>query len=182
MRNTILFVVFFAAFSLYAQSPTSQGSITLNGNLSFSSQSYEDRNDNRNALLLNPQAGYFFVDNFSVGLSLNFQYLSFGNNDATSWGIGPNLRYYFNTESIKPFVSVSYAYMQGGIFGSNYDRTGNGFTFAGGLDYFIVKNVAIETTVSYQIENLELPGELYSNTSKTNTTIQFAVGINFFLY
>lgn len=182
MKSLIITLVLFTSAAVFAQSPFSEGTINLNGNLSFTSQSYENSDNTRNTFMLNPQAGYFIIGNFSLGLSVNLNYITLGNDDVTTWGVGPRARYYFDAQNVKPFVSVGYSYAKHATGNSNYDRTGSSFTFAGGLDYFIVKNVAIETMLSYRIQNTELPDDLYSDSSETSSIIQFAVGINFFLY
>ncbi|MBU0558452.1 MAG: outer membrane beta-barrel protein [Bacteroidota bacterium] len=185
MKSKLLSVFLFLSVSVIAQSPISQGTINLNGNLSFSSQSYEEGDDNRNNLSLNPQVGYFFFDNISFGLSLSYNRISLGSVSNTNWGIGPSIRYYFEVEKVKPFVSIGYLYTE--TFNSSNDDKwkGNQFNFTGGIDYFITKNVALESTISYNINNDKLPESykgLYKSLDQKSNTFQVGVGINFFIY
>ena len=184
MKTTIFFALCISV-SLFAQSPTSKGTINLNGNLSFSSQSYEEGNDNTNVLTLNPQVGVFLIDNLSLGLSLSYDRISLGSSSNTNWGIGPNLRYYFNSENVKPFLSIGYSYTE--TFTSlNDDKwKGHQFILGGGLDYFIARNVALETTVSYKFNTVTIPesyNAFYRNLEQKSKTFLIGIGINFFLY
>lgn len=116
------FSIFFlcaTASIAHAQSPIKAGTVALGGSINYSHSgnevssntgyrngSYSSSTSN-NTLSLSPEASYFVVDNLSVGLSLNYsiQELSFssspnsssGNNyrgDATSFRVGPFVRYY----------------------------------------------------------------------------------------
>lgn len=185
MKSVTLFFVLFLSVSVMAQSPISKGTINLNGNLSFSSQSFEEGNENRNVLILNPHIGYFFADNISFGLSLSYNRISLGSASNTNWGIGPNLRYYFALENVKPFVSIGYLYTE--TFNSSNDDKwkGSQFRITGGLDYFITKNVALESTISYNFNNDKLPDSykgMYKSLDQKSNTFQIGVGINFFIY
>ena len=186
MKSTTLLFVLFLSAAVLAQSPISKGTINLNGNLSFSSQSYEEGDVNRNVLTLNPYIGYFFADNFSFGLSLSYNRISLGSASVTDWGIGPNLRYYFEVENVKPFISAGYSYTKT-FFSSNDDETRHGsqISIAAGVDYFITNNVAIESIVSYNFNNDRLPDSskgMYKSLDQKSNTFQIGVGINFFIY
>jgi hypothetical protein len=43
---------------------------------------------------------------------LNYQNISFGSSDNSSWGIGPSARYYFDVQGIKPFLGLGYSFAQ----------------------------------------------------------------------
>lgn len=185
MKFMLISVILFLSVSILAQSPIAKGTINLNGSLSFSSQSYEEGNDNRNILTLNPQIGYFFFDNISFGLLLSYNRISLGSFSNTNWGIGPSIRYYFEVEKVKPFVSIGYLYTET-LNSSNDDKwKGNQFSFTGGIDYFITNNVALESSISYSINNDKLPESykgLYNSLDQKSNTFQVGVGINFFIY
>ncbi len=180
---TLLSIIIFSSFS-FSQTPISKGTLSLNGNLSFSSQTYKDFNDNRNVLTLNPQIGYFLFPNFSLGASFQYNRTSNSNSSTTNWGIGPSFRYYFNSKNIIPFLSLGYLYAESKISFNNLTTTGHSFIFSGGLDYFITKNVAMETVVSYSINNKRLSDSysafVQSSVLKSHT-FNIGIGINLFL-
>jgi hypothetical protein len=187
MKASIAFLTLFLTTSIFAQSPIQKGTINLNGNISFSSQSYGDMDDGRNllllnsddreVLLLNPQVGYFFIDNISLSLSLDYSRYSQGGVTNTNWAIGPSIRYYFDLEEIIPFLSISYSYTE--EFNSyDYKVIGSQFGITGGSDLFITRNVALETTISYLFNNDRLPESL----DQKSNTILIGIGINIFIY
>ncbi len=185
MKSAVLFVFLLLSVSIMAQSPISKGTFNLNGNLSFSSQSYDEGDVNRNVLSLNPQVGYFFYDNISLSLSMNYDRISLGDASNTNWGIGPNLRYYFDLEKVKPFFSLGYFYTETTTSGNDNKWKGSQLSFGCGLDYFISKNVALESIVSYNINNDTLPDSyksLYKSLEQKSYIFKIGVGINFFLY
>ena len=101
----------------HAQSPIKAGTVALGGSINYS-HSGDEVNSNtgyrngsysssysNNILSLSPEASYFVSDNLSVGLSLNYsiQEISFSSSpnsggtsyrDATSFRVGPFVRYY----------------------------------------------------------------------------------------
>lgn len=180
---TFLFVLFMS-FSMLAQSPISKGTINLNGNLSFSSQSYENSDPTLSILSINPQASYFLVDNLSLGLAVNYERRSIGAS-STNYGIGPNLRYYFILEKFYPFISLGYSYTKS--FNSSNDDmfNGNQYIISGGVAYFLTKSVALETAISYRIDRKTLPDSYksyYKDLDIKSNIIMFGVGINIFIY
>lgn len=178
-------IVFLFSISLAAQSSLEKGTFSLNGSLSYSSQSYDGADDSRNILMLNPQAGYFIVENFSLGLSLSYVNYSLGSSSSTEWGIGPNLRYYLASEKVKPFFSLGYGCTKSSNSSSDDKWIGTQLILTAGLDYFIVKNVAIETTISYSFNNEKLPDSYKSyvkSLDQKSTTFLIGIGFNYFLY
>lgn len=185
MKLRSVFIVFLFSTSLIAQTPMEKGTISLNGSLSFSSQSYDGSNDNRNILMLNPQAGYFIAENFSLGLSLSYVNYSLGSTSSTEWGIGPSLRYYLTSEKVKPFFSLGYGYTKSSSSSNDDKWIGTQFIITAGLDYFIIKNVALETIASYSFNNEKLPDSyksFYKNIDQKSKTFMIGVGLNYFIY
>jgi len=181
---SVLFVMFTSG-AIIAQSATSKGSITIDGSLTISSQSYEDASDALTIFSLNPQAGYFFADNASFGLSLSYNHISLGGTSNTLIGIGPSFRYYFDEGKFKPFLSVGYLYTRTSN-SSNDDKTeGTQYTFATGIDYFIIPSVALESTLNYRINREKLPDRYkpyYKTLIQKSTILELGVGINIFLF
>lgn len=181
--KTVILVLLFTSIS-FSQSPTSQGTINLNGTLSFSTQYSNDINDGRSILSINPQIGYFIIDNLSGGVSLNFNRISVSWNKLTDWSIGPAARYYFPLEQLYPFIGVGFNYFES--FNANSDDLikGNSIVFSLGLDHFLTTNVAIETVLNYSIEATTYPPStiFYVNRTAKRNLFFIGVGINFFLF
>jgi long-subunit fatty acid transport protein len=101
----------------HAQSAIKAGTVALGGSINYSHSSDEVNSNSgyrngsysssysNNSLSLSPEASYFVADNLSVGLSLNYsiQEISLSSSpnssstsyrDATSFRIGPFVRYY----------------------------------------------------------------------------------------
>lgn len=185
MKLVSVFFVFLFSVSVTAQTPMEKGTISLNGSLSYSSQSYEGSDDNRNILMLNPQAGYFIAENFSLGLSLSYINYSLGSASSTEWGIGPNLRYYLPAEKVKPFFSLGYGYTKSSNSTNDDKWIGTQFIITAGLDYFMTENVALETIMSYSFNNERLPDSyksFYKNLDQKSTTLLIGIGLNYFIY
>lgn len=185
MKSLVIVFVLLMSVSVMAQSPISKGTINLNGNLSFSSQSFENGYGTQNVISLNPQVGYFFVDNISFGLSLSYNRFSVSGASNSDLGIGSSIRYYFALQNVKPFISLGYFYTQSSNSSNDDKLKGNQFSITGGLDYFITKNVAIESIISYDFKNQKLPDSyraFYKDIEIKSNTIKVGIGINFFIY
>lgn len=184
MKSFVVAFLILCCTTVYAQSPVSQGSVNLNGSLSYSSQSYDNGNPTLKTLSINPQASYFIIDNLSLGLSVNYERISIGAS-STNYGIGPSLRYYFDCGKLYPFLSAGYSFTKS--FNSiNDDVTkGNQYILQAGACYFITKSVALEASVSYKREHKTLPDSYsayYRDLEPKSNIILFGVGINFFLF
>ncbi len=160
MKANIFSLLLFILFTVLTEQTNTQNilpakTINLNGSLSFSTESSNDGCDRGNVLSLNPQFGYFFIDNLS--LSVNFDRISVGGVSSTNWGIGPSLRYYLPLDKAIPFLSLGYNYTRSSYSSLNNNITGNAFLISGGVDYFLAKNAAIETIITYSHTNLNLP-------------------------
>ncbi len=167
----------------FAQGPIKQGTFNLGGTLSFSSQSSDEDYNDFETILLNPQVGYFFVNNFSLGLSIIYQKVSVDENSESDWGIGPNARYYFVFDKVNPFLGIGYSYAETSRGSSNYKITSDKIIFNGGLEIFITNSVAIETLLSYMINEIKYPEANLSGKDLIlkSKTIYFGVGLNIFI-
>jgi len=118
MKKSFSIVLLCATASIaHAQSPIKAGTVALGGSINYSHNSDEVSSNtgyrngsysssySNNILSLSPEASYFVSDNLSVGLSLNYsiQEISFSSSpnsggtsyrDATSFRVGPFVRYY----------------------------------------------------------------------------------------
>ena len=111
MKKLIFLIVSIFIFnSLFAQNFIAKSSVSLGGGLFFSSTSSDDSDQKTNLIFLNPQFDYFFIKNFSVGLTFDYSRTSYGDFNQTIWGVGPAARYYISTSNILPFIGISYSF------------------------------------------------------------------------
>ncbi len=180
MKSILLLALFFLFTSvLLPQSNIPQGTLNLAGSLSFSTTSSDGLDDNLNQLLLSPQVGYFFIDNVSLSLLIQYASNSRGDYSNTQWGLGPSLRYYLPLDKVYPFLELSYLYSKY-IEIEDYVRNENIYIISGGLDYFLNENVAIESNLSYTFENFKLP-EIYEDRDQIQNTFRIGIGLNIFI-
>ena len=177
----VLLLVFINSL-VNGQSPVSKGSLTIGGNISFSSQSFDKISNNSTVFTFNPQVGYFFIDNFYSAISINYDHYSSGGSSSNKLGIGPAVRYYFDLEKIKPFAGLGFTYYEQSNSGSNNKITTTEFKLTGGVDFFLTNYFALETSINYSFINYNLPSGFYLNNSDQSKLFQIAVGVNYFIY
>ena len=192
MLRYVFIIVIIVSKSLLAESPIKNGMINFSGNLSYMNEKTEDPDNYRHHLILNPQFGYFVLNNLSINLSADYSYESFLDYSITEYGIGPALRYYINFDKVNPFVSVGYLFTEKiDLYESRreFDFPGQSMTISTGIDYFVTNSVALETIVRYRIITKEEPAytisadspyhEVFSSRNYNSFLIGF--GINVFL-
>jgi len=160
-KITGLTFLFFFIFKAHSQ--ITKGNCMVGGNGNFSSSHYRGDvtvNQNKTTIAVEPKIGYFIIDKFSTGLLLRYS-----NNrtespgtpnsqqNVSSFGIGPYLRYYFlqSGQMANVFVETSYQYgtskTNTGYGISNYKI--NSFSFSGGPVIYFNTTVGLEFTVGY---------------------------------
>lgn len=143
MKKIILFCsVLLAGTPLLAQ--TEQRDWLVGGNFAL--------NTSRNTTIsLSPSAGYFFLNNFAAGGTLQLSYNKSGDNKTTVFGFGPFARYYFGKKELKPFIATEYIFTSNKFDNPSFTSTVNGadFFIGPGLAAFVNEHVAIETLVGY---------------------------------
>ncbi len=177
----VLVVVFFQTV-ISAQSPIGKGSVTLGGSISYSSQSYEKLEDNTTVFTFNPQAGYFFVDNFYTAISIKYERYSMGKSNSTSLGLGPAIRYYFDLEKIKPFAGLAYSYNEQTYSSTNDKIKSTELKLTGGINFFVTNYFALEASINYSFIDYTLPSGMYFYDKSKSNVFQIAVGVNYFIY
>jgi hypothetical protein len=161
-----------------------QGMLTIGGNLSFSTQSFEASNDDRTIINFNPSVSYFFFRKLSAGLSADFSNISTGGSSVTDWGIGPSLRYYLNVKKFAPFAGAGLSYGSNTSSVSNDKYTTQKIILTAGADYFVVKNVAIEMTINYMFIKEKYPerfSEFLPRLEYSSRQAVIALGVNIFI-
>jgi len=151
----LLFSVSFYSTS-FAQDALKKGVYSLSGSVTLSSSTNESKYDETKSLdvFVTPALTYFFIDNFSAGVSFAFGYseLTFKDklHETTYFhrpiSIGATARYYFPAEKLIPFVEAGYRYSNSL---SGYEDM-NTATIAAGINYFLSKSVALEPYIEYR--------------------------------
>lgn len=132
---------------------------------------------------INPDVGYFIVDNLSIGLEVPLWFAraddaAFTSITSSSIGTLPSIRYYLGlTNSVNVLLNA-----YGGIsFGKT--KYGNGLetskrnygTLGGraGLAFFLNKTIALETTLNYQ--NVRRESSISSGDNQLSFTVGFQI-------
>jgi hypothetical protein len=179
MKTYLLVFLFFCSLLGFGQSVLDKGNYQLAGGVSFNvTKSKNDSFNDKSAMFeFAPQYSYFVVNNLMVGALVSFKYSTYEWLDSTmdkfvrrSVGFGPNIKYYFRSEKIIPFVSSSAIYEK--YFKS--DEYGYTVDFSAGFDMFLAKSVAIEPFVSYNFNNNYDP-------ISSQTIFSFGVRFNYFI-
>ncbi len=163
-----------AAYIVNAQ--TNQGDWLVGGNLNLNTAK------KNSTFSINPNAGYFFANNFVAGAQIGFENSSFGDTKTTAFSIGPFARYYFNLkdDKFKPFANAGIGFLTEKTktnVNSNTSvvvkNTGVNALLGLGGAYFINSNVALEALAGYTYNKFE-------NTPATNG-FAFRVGFQIHL-
>lgn len=162
-KITILTFAIFATLGAYAQ--YNQGRMLVGGSLGFSAQTEKTKYDGNTqtdgkwtSFSLEPQFGYFVIDNLAVGASLDLG-LSKWKDEAdsdddysvTSFEFTPTVRYYLPQniffQGQVGVGTAKYKYGSGNIDEDKYSTLS--FALAAGYAYFLTDNVAIEPMIGY---------------------------------
>ncbi len=176
----ILFFIVSFNSNVFSQEALKKGIYSLSGSITFSNSTNESKYGETNNLsfFMTPALTYFFVDNLSAGLSLSYGYseLTFKENTREykfinrPFSIGPVIRYYFSSEKFIPFIEAGFRYSNSPT--GNEDM--NSFSFAGGINYFISKSVALEPYIEYSKTNYIVADQKISRVSA-------GIRINYFI-
>lgn len=150
---------------------------------------------NSNKSILRPNLGFSYMKmvsnrwmlgggiQYSPGTSTDFNSASRESYPYSIYTISPRFRYYFSNKKIAPFTFLDSEFFTKKYKDTSFEKTSWGLeTFAGiGVNYFIAKNVAIESTLKTNVINLgnnkdnplqvnwNTSLKLFLNTSFTNT-------------
>jgi hypothetical protein len=161
------------AISAFLSAQISQGTIQTGGAISFTSQSVDGQDDALSTLTVNPVFGYFFNENFSAGVIVNLLRQSLGDQTNSVYGFGPELRYYFGSDKMIPFLNAAFLLNSMSISGSNGDISFKTIRFGAGLDYFLTDAVAIEPAITFSMNS--------GDDIVKNSIFGVAVGFSIFL-
>ena len=134
---------------------------------------------------IEPHIGYFASNGGYIGLDLLYQKLSRGNEDGSTFGIGPCLGIYFGLNSPKDGISGSvYPYIKlflhrQTLSSGSYDINGWGLGAKSGFNIMLSDFVALDTEI--QVSSDALKSEYGGDTMK-GLTVRYGVGISAFIY
>jgi opacity protein-like surface antigen len=201
MKKIIVVIAVGLLFGFAAKSQTQAGKIIVGGASAFDLSFFTTKDkpdqgtsapDTKNTSFnLQPEVGYFVIDNLAVGAMLNAGYShskqeansrTFENN-SSQFLVGPFAKYYVGSSNLKPFIEADI------LFGSGKNvlkETGNddtttktsifGFAVGAGAAYFITDNVSLDFGLAY----MNLTDKNKDTKDKTtNGGISIQAGFNF---
>lgn len=115
----------------------------IGGTAGFSSS------DGTTDISIAPSLAYFFIDQLAIGASIGFASTTSDLGDASSFGIGPMVRYYFNGEGKARFFAQGMFQWSSVKFGDADAVTGTGFGGGAGVSIFLNDHVALDGLVGY---------------------------------
>ncbi|HEU5290058.1 MAG TPA: outer membrane beta-barrel protein [Cyclobacteriaceae bacterium] len=148
-----------------------KGSWMLGGdiNLEFSENEYQTHR-------INPMVGYFLTNKFATGVAIGYAYSGGEYNSIEALSAAPFIRYYFAIGRFAPFAGVAaglahskFEYYDGDEWQGSTD---NSFSYQAGVgfNYFITKNVALESGLSY-----------FRNQNIDQGSLALTAGLKFFI-
>jgi hypothetical protein len=150
MKQIAFSLVLIAAVASGAIAQTEQGNFLVGGNVQLNTAK------NNTQVALSPSIGYFLVENFALGANIDLEYSKVGENPnsakATTFGIGPFVRYYVGTPGgARPFLQgdVDFRSTKVKTGTSSSTSTGTNFFFGPGVAIFLNRNVALEGLAGY---------------------------------
>jgi len=118
MHRSTRFATYFAGLVVAASivsspaaaqgSPVGKGSWIISGSAGVSSQKADGADGSTTIITLAPSALYFVSPGVAIGGAVTFGYFNSPQSSATTFGVGPAIRYYFGDRTAKtlPFVSA----------------------------------------------------------------------------
>ena len=145
MKNLFPLLIFLA-FTTGLSAQIQKGSVLLGGTVGFTNISEDG--DSYTQLSLAPTVGFFLSDRFALGGKLQFDLLAVDDATASTLGLAPFGRYYFNGSGMSRFFGqVDVGFLAG--LGDTSDE--NQFLFGAGVgvDFLLKESVAIEAGLGY---------------------------------
>jgi opacity protein-like surface antigen len=189
-------LIFAFALTVAAQTtPIDKKSWFLGGSLYFQTQSgdlYKEGGESPSTINVAPSFGYFVAPGIFVGAEALYNNYKVGDNKETILGIGPTVGYYFNLDkartqvkgAVYPYIKAFFAYASDKIedtTATDYKSTGTSFGAMGGVNYMLSEAVALDFGVKFSSESMKQKEPIESD-SFSGTTIQFGVGVTYFIW
>jgi Outer membrane protein beta-barrel domain len=145
MKKILLSLVILTAF-MVAHAQTEKGDWLVGGNFRLNTS------DNNTEIALSPDAGVFVIKNLAIGGNLALVYAKSGDAKATSFGIGPFVRYYFTNANVRPILQGSLNFTSEKVKITGFPSTtnnGTNYFLGGGAAIFISDQVSIDGLMGY---------------------------------
>ncbi len=165
----VFIVAALAMAAVSAQAQINKGQFMIGGTLGVNSSKFGDDGTRVTNTNINPNVGYFFINNLAGGLRLDVESQKVKDQDADSrFAISPFVRYYFlpAAQKVNVFADASFGI---GSAGGDDKESFNQFSIMAGPAVFLTPNVALEFAVGYK----SLGGDFYGNDERNNT-----IGLN----
>lgn len=200
MKKILPLLLLFLSSLALAQ--TEKGSVMIGGNASVNFQNSDIENDLSDSksfsVELNPLAGYFLGNNFSVGLALPLSwskskasYESFYpdyESSSRGTGVSPFIRYYIPVKSFYIVTHGGYSWtyskykydsidpVTGEVIGNNeFSNNSKSITLAAGPTFFINRHTAIEILANYEHNTFDDDGSAEIKTSRFFISVGFQI-------
>ncbi|UHG93466.1 outer membrane beta-barrel protein [Spirosoma oryzicola] len=201
-KVALLLFVWMGVLISSAQAQTEKGrwmAGTQIGDFTYSGQ-YGQRNFSAS---LSPSAGYFVANGLLVGARVPLSYASvrypeYNSNGtspvpaksiATSYGLGPFVRYYVGSAKVKPYIGLSYTYSLTNTkqTSSARETVKNSSHYSLivptlGVAYFVTRNVALNAGLNYNSYRSTYEADQPTPGTYTDTSKSFSLGIGFDLF
>jgi len=189
-----LIVVFIVALAMVAtasaQDVFEKGNITMGGSASFTMSSgdlYENADgDGSSSFGFYPSAGYFVMDNLSVGLGIGFDSYSRGDYSSGGMSFGPHVHYYLAQMGPgNPFGHLGYTmgsrkWDPGTANSVETKESFSTLSLGAGYIYFLNDKVGVTGALIYEMDS-ETQKEPTELDSESGTQLIFRFGFRMFL-
>lgn len=171
----LLLIAFAAVTTFSASAQTEKGKYLLGGTASFDTEKYGSSSNKSTNITINPEVGYFFMDNLAGGLRLGLSSEKYKGSDYTetysTTEVAPFLRYYFLSlaEKVKLFADVAYGF---GTEKEKYKEDGEdteedkypygSFSVSAGPAFFLSPNAALMVALRYNNMKYKDASDAYS--------------------
>lgn len=155
-----------------------QGQWMVGGDAGFNSSKYGDIDETQSTTFdLNPDVGYFFINNLAGGLRFSLNSIKFEDEDEaeSTYSLAPFLRYYFlpAAQKVNVFGEASYGV---GSTGQGDKESFNLYAFRAGPSIFLTPNVGLEITLVYSSEGGDFYESIGGNDDRLNS---FGLNVGF---
>jgi len=184
MRKESITIAILLGLALPGFSQFTKGKFMAGGTFTSSINNYKENDgasfSKSRSASLNPQIGYFFIDNFAAGAGLTLSASKATFNDdltATSRGIyfSPFARYYVSKFYGQASFQVgSDKYKSEGVSSSSSKVSSTGWSLAAGYAYLLNDHVAIEPQLGYKAAYFE-------SADRTNGSFFLNIGLQVYI-
>jgi hypothetical protein len=189
-----------ASLASAQSSPVDKGSMIVGGSAYFMSHSgdlYEDGEGNGiTSIYFQPEIGYFMAPNIMIGGFLLYNSTSQDKYKVSSFGIGPQVGYYFNMDKGRTEIKGSvYPYIKGFLSyakttedegdDEDYKYSMTSFGARGGIMYMLSEAVAVDFGLQYSSNTCkqtdpEVPEGM--DDSESGSSLMIGAGITAFIW